>query len=54
MTMTTLNKKKPLIKAGLQLQRFSVVLAWQYTGRHGAGEGGESFTSGSGGCRKRE
>ena len=38
-----------LIRAGLQVQRFSPLSswqeAWQCAGRHGAGEGAESSTS---------
>ena len=51
-------KGKHLIGAGLQLQRFSPLSswqeAWQRAGRHGAGEGAQSSTSGSAGSRKRE
>ena len=43
MTKGSSYKRKHLIGAGLEFQRFSPLLswweAWQYPGRHGAGEG---------------
>ena len=43
------HKEKHLIEAGLQVQRFSLLLswqeAWQHTSRHGAREVAESPTS---------
>ena len=43
-------KEKHLVGAGLQIQRFSLLIswweAWQHAGRHRAGEGAESSTSG--------
>ena len=43
------DKRKHLIKAGSQFQRFSPLSSWQEAwwcaGRHGAGEGAESSTS---------
>jgi hypothetical protein len=49
-------KKKHLVGAGLQFQRFSSLSSWQeawwHTGRHDAGEGAENSISGSAGSRK--
>jgi hypothetical protein len=49
---------KHLAGAGLQLQRFCPLSSWQEAwrlmGRHAAGEGAESSTSGSAGSRKKE
>ena len=49
MTIGNFYKGKYLIESGLQFQRFSPLSpwqeAWQYAGRHGAGEGGKSSIS---------
>ena len=46
-------KEQHLIEAGLQFQRFNLLLSWQemwqYAGRHGTGRA-ESFTSSPEGC----
>jgi hypothetical protein len=51
-------KRKHLIGAGLQFERFCPLSTWwevwQHADRHGAGEVAESFTSESTGSRKRE
>ena len=51
-------KRKHLIRAGLQFQKFSPLLsrwgAWRHAGRHGAADAVENFTSGPTGNRKRE
>jgi hypothetical protein len=50
-------KRKHLIEAGLQFQRFSpfffIVKTWWYAGRHGAEEGAESSIFRSSGSKKR-
>ena len=51
-------KRKHLLRAGLQVQRFSQLSslweAWWHAGKHGAGEGAKSSTSGSISSRKRQ
>ena len=43
-----------LIGAGLQIQKFSLLVSWWEAGRHGVGEGAESSASRSTGSRKRD
>ena len=55
-TLTSLIKETHLTGAGLQFQRFSLLWseqeAWWPTGRHGAGEVAEMYTSGMAVSRK--